>query len=238
MIVLFIETDGGPVTAVSDTAGLTWSRRKNVLYNSVQQLDEWYAVAPKVLNGDVITVSQTSSEYLAACAVAVSGANTTDPFDDNPSVPAAASGGNIAISTSNANDFIVGGYRVGLTASPTAGTGWTQDCGKYYLLVEHQFASAVQSGLVLAIGTGNGNEQVGIGEAIVAAIRPVVLSGAPMIGPLAAEAALALPMYAVLAVNLSVAISELQTALSTAGQWQATATAQATSIQAVLAGLA
>ena len=238
VIVLFIETDGGPVTAVSDTAGLTWSRRKNVLYNSVQQLDEWYAVAPKVLNGDVITVSQTSSEYLAACAVAVSGANTTDPFDDNPSVPAAASGGNIAISTSNANDFIVGGYRVGLTASPTAGTGWTQDCGKYYLLVEHQFASAVQSGLVLAIGTGNGNEQVGIGEAIVAAIRPVVLSGAPMIGPLAAEAALALPTYAVLAVNLSVAISELQTALSTAGQWQATATAQATSIQAVLAGLA
>ncbi len=237
VIVLFIESDGGPVTGVTDTAGLTWMRRKNVVFNGVQQFDEWYAVAPKALSGDVITVRQTYSEYLAACAVAVSGANTSAPFDDNPSVPATAAGTDISISTSNANDFVIGGYRVGLTASPTAGAGWIQDCGQFYLLVEHQFTSATQSALALTIGTGNGNEQVGIGDAIVAAIQPVALSGAPVIGPLAAAAALALPTYAVLAANASEAVSELESALSALGQWQAAMAAQAASIEAVLAGL-
>jgi hypothetical protein len=217
---------------------LTWTRRKNVVFGSVQQLDEWYAVSPKALDGDVITVSQTDPEYLAACAVAVSGANPSVPFDDNPSVPGSAAGGSVSISTGNANDFIIGGYRVGLTASPTAGAGWTQDCGTNYLLVEHQFTSAAQSGLLLTIGTGNGNEQVGIGDAIVAAIQPVALSGAPVIGPLAAAAALALPTYSVLAANASEAISQLESALSALGQWQAAMAAQATSIEAVLTGLA
>ncbi len=238
VIVLFIETNGGPVTTVSDTAGLTWTRRRSVVYGSVQQLDEWYAVAPTALSGDIITVSQTYSAYLAACAVAVSGANTSDPFDANSSVPAAAAGASASISTSNAADFVIGAYRVGATASPTAGAGWTQDCGKYYLLVEHQFTSAAQSGLVLTIGTGSGNEQVGIADAIVAAIRPVALSGAPVIGALTAAAALALPTYAVLAADMSAAISGLESVLGALGQWQAAMTAQATSIQVTLAGLA
>jgi hypothetical protein len=77
--------------------------------------------------------------------------------------------GDITLSTSNASDFILGAYRFSSTPSPTAGAGWTQISGADGQLVEYKIVSAVQSKLDIVIGTGSGNDNAGIGDAIMSA---------------------------------------------------------------------
>jgi hypothetical protein len=79
--------------------------------------------------------------------------------------PGSASGGG-TISTSSANDFIFAAYRMSSIQSPTAGDTWTQISGADYLLTEYEIVSSAQSRLISPIGTGNGNQTQGIGDAI------------------------------------------------------------------------
>ncbi len=146
-------------------------RKREQVSGGPYYLDVWYAVAPVALSAEAITVTLSAAlgspyPYCTVDIFGVSGANTSTIFDSNSSLPAAVQSGDVKLSTSNANDFILGAYRMATIPSPTAGTGWTQISGANYQLVEYQIVSSVQSSLDVAIGTGSGNDDAGIGDAI------------------------------------------------------------------------
>ena len=239
VLIAFVQTghsqeDGIP--SVSDAAGHTWSQRA-VAASTGDPLYEFWAIAPSALSGDTITVATTGgSTYLYAIAFGVSGADTANPFDASSALPVtSAANSAIQVSTSNANDLIFGGYR-GVNAA--VGPGWGTVQAGDNMLVEYLLVSAAQTDLAIPYGGGTSYVNGAIADAIVAAVKPVALAGAPVIGPLAAAAALALPTYATLAASTSEAISQLESALGALGQWQAAMAAQAASIEAVLTGLA
>jgi hypothetical protein len=119
-----------------DTAGLTWNERSSspVQEGSSEEVDEWWAVAPSPLSSDTISVGESgsSSHETVAIAIAISGANTTNPFDPansgNPYTNTGSSGtpSVSGVSTSNANDMIIAlaGYS-GTSTNETAASGYT-----------------------------------------------------------------------------------------------------------------
>src|SRR5579871_1089137 len=107
------------IASVSDTAGLTWHSRSNGAASGVQM---YWALAASALSGDVITVTYAASESAAVVgAIAINGANTSSPFDPNITTSLTSGfGGTVSgITTTNANDMLVGFYNNsgGLTAS-------------------------------------------------------------------------------------------------------------------------
>ncbi len=119
-------------TGVSDTAGLTWVKRQAIEYNAgAAALDEWYAISPGALTSDTITMTWAScSSSTRVYAFGINGANLTTPFDPNVSLPAQTSGilassTSVTVSTSNANDMLITGYRASLNGFATRPTGFT-----------------------------------------------------------------------------------------------------------------
>ena len=163
--------NGTSVSSVSDAAGLIWHQRA-VAGSGPQTIYEYYAIAANALSADAITVNFAgTASYVDLNAFGVSGANTSSPFDSNVSVPATPATSTGSITTSNANDLIIAGYRFGSNATPAAGAGWTaiNASGSYYLS-EYQIVSATQAGLVATASTGD--ENGGIVDAIVQASAP------------------------------------------------------------------
>jgi large repetitive protein len=158
VIVLDVVQNGSSVSTVTDTAGLTWHQRA-VTGSAGQTISEYYAIAPNALSGDSITVTTAgAASYMDLNAFAVSGANTASPFDNNLSTPVTAASSTAAVTTSNANDFIVAGYRFGSDATPAAGSGWTAiNAASGYYLSEYKIVSTTQAGLVATASTGDQN---------------------------------------------------------------------------------
>ena len=176
VIILDIVQNSASVSSVTDTAGLVWHQRA-VTGTGVQTIYEYYAIAANALSSDVITVNFAgAASYVDLNAFGVSGANTSSPFDSNVSVPATPAASTGAVTTSNANDFIVAGYRFGSDATPAAGSGWTaiNASGDYYLS-EYKIVSSTQAGLVATASTGD--ENGGIVDAIVQAVAPPPSAG-------------------------------------------------------------
>src|SRR5882672_843414 len=164
LIFVVAEMNGGPGVSVSDTAGLTWARQAQVYAGFFDQyLELWWAVAPAQLTSDTITITQTSSQFMTVDVFAVAGGDTASPFDG-----AAVTGtvDPLSITTTNANDFILGAFREALTPSPTAGAGWTQISGADYQLTEYQIVSTTQAGLSVSQTDGAGTANGGIAQAI------------------------------------------------------------------------
>jgi hypothetical protein len=167
VIIAAVTVNGTTVSSISSGHLNFTLRKREQVSGGSYYLDVWYAVAPVALSAEAITVTLSgSSAYCTVDIFGVSGANTSAIFDSNSSLPTAVQSGDVTLSTSNANDFIFGAYRFASTPSPTAGAGWTQISGANYQLVEYQIASAVQSKLDVVIGTGSGNDNAGIGDAI------------------------------------------------------------------------
>jgi len=102
VIIVVVETCCGTnVTSVTDDNGLTFTER--ISYTSQTELSggfggnqtlwEYYAIAPSPLNSDNITVVGDKCCYsvLGMQTFAISGANTVNVFDPNPSIPATVS---------------------------------------------------------------------------------------------------------------------------------------------------
>jgi hypothetical protein len=99
--------------------------------------------------------------------LAVKGANFTSPFDPNGSLPATAATGNVTLSTTNANTVVFAGYRQSSAGSPTAGSGFTGiSTGGCFSIAEYKVVSSAQASLNMALTTGNGDQNGGIGDAI------------------------------------------------------------------------
>ncbi|MDE1860637.1 MAG: hypothetical protein KGH72_02860 [Candidatus Micrarchaeota archaeon] len=192
------------VSSISDTAGLTWQKRSAVTQASdingyYNDLEVWYAIASNPLSNDAITahLSGTINEG-TIIAFGVSGANTTSPWDTNALLPVTTSNSagpaEIYISTSNANDILLGyvgndggssiplqsGSRdgwVGIANTNTVKTNGTIFWGSG---VGYQLAGSLQSSAELTLQRAESRNTyaenwIGIGDAM----RAGVQSGTP-----------------------------------------------------------
>lgn len=164
LIVIVVLGNIGPNTISSITGGgLTWALRTN---SPVSDIEIWTAPAASVLSGVTFTITPTGNSFMTADLFAISGYNTGSPYDGNASIPANSSTDPITISTDNAFDFIIGGFRFGVTASPTQGAGWTKISGANFTLTEYKIVSTAQSNLSVSVGTGAGDANGGIADAV------------------------------------------------------------------------
>ena len=119
VIALVTPIDTATVSSISG-GGLTWIKRVAFTITTssfdVASTEEWYAIAASPLTSQVITATLSGPATAATITIfAISGANTTTPFDVNVSLPATNSdvtGTSTAptvtgISTTNANTFLI-----------------------------------------------------------------------------------------------------------------------------------
>lgn len=163
------------VTSVT-SANVTFSKRVDQLVSNGicsssptnSCLSFWSGVASGALAGEIITVTLNASTGFMTCdAFAI---QNQAGFDTNVALPTVGNlGSNVpiaTISTSNANDMLLGLYRMSTTASPAAGTGWTAISGADYQLVEYQKVTATQTNATAPLGGGASDESAGIGDAV------------------------------------------------------------------------
>ncbi len=117
-------TSGTPtVSTVSSTSGLVWKRQAQVsgagyYAGQYEGAEVWYAVAPSALSAETVTITYSSANAVddgSYYLFALSGANTTTPFDPNSSLPGSAIGSgskdkgpfitSATVSTSSAGDY-------------------------------------------------------------------------------------------------------------------------------------
>jgi hypothetical protein len=166
-----VESSGYTISSVTSTPSLTWAQRASVPFSSGRHLETWYAVWSS--SGPItITITMTGSSSSAAVAFAVSGANMTSPFDGTPSSNTGTSASAItSITTTNANDFIIGALGVQGTPSLTTGSGFTlvrtQTAGTYRETSdEYKIVSTTQSGLTVGYSWSGSQEWAMIADAI------------------------------------------------------------------------
>lgn len=133
---------------------------------SGREVQLWYAIAATPLSACTITATANGSWTLTGItAMGISGANTSTPFDPNGASSGTATGVTSnptvsGISTSNANDILIGGVVAGGSGPPTAGAGFTQlwnsSAVTPVLASEYEVVSATQSGISLTFGGLNG----------------------------------------------------------------------------------
>jgi hypothetical protein len=124
------------------------------------------------LSNEAITVNFSGvAPVITVDVFAISGADTTIINDSNVALPntTVTSGNTVSLTTSNANDFLIGFYGFNSTANPTQGAGWTLISGANFFMTEYKIVSATQSGTVATIGTGDTDEAAGIADAVIAA---------------------------------------------------------------------
>ena len=166
LIVVDAASNGSGLTASGVTAtGLTFTKHSS--FGVSQTIERWSAVASSALSGVTITVTQTNQDFLAVTAYGISGANTSSPWDSGGPQTGTDP---ISITTVNANTMVIGTYKMNSTASPTAGTGFTQiaaDASSFHMS-EYKIVSATGTYSV-TLGTGAGDSQAGIVDAVVKA---------------------------------------------------------------------
>lgn len=160
------------VTVTGITGGsLTWTRRASQDNGSNTRIELWSAPATGAVSSEIYAVNFSgSSSFATADVFAFSGQDTSGtPFDSNASVPAKSATDPVSISTDNADDVIVACFRESSTANPTEGSGFTKISGADYLLTEYKIVAATQSSLSCAQGTGAGDSNGCIADALKAA---------------------------------------------------------------------
>lgn len=173
---------GVPDTAqsftVTDSASLTWTHRDTKTSGSGTsgtEISTWYAIASSPLSSDVVTVTWSTAFNAAMMVFGISGADTSAPFDSNSAIPATSAGSttapSVSISTSNANDMILGlvAQRGGTTL--TVGSGFSEVTPPSGSLAdgEYQVVSTTQSGLSVGFSSNHSYAWAMVGDAIVAA---------------------------------------------------------------------
>lgn len=179
------------VTSVDDIAatvsisggGLTWQQRGKATAVTGVVYTHW-AIASTPLSAATITATIGSREYFVLTAFAVSGVDTTNPFDPNLSTPAVNNGNSntasVSFTTATKNDFIIGSlYINGVPKSSIIGAGFTGistlSSGKMTGSVEYQ--NAANSGTytpTFALGTTINYWSI-VGDALVPASSGAII---------------------------------------------------------------
>jgi hypothetical protein len=117
----------GEAPTIASTPILTWTQRAVATYTNGVRVYTFYAVTAS--NGVFSITLTTEDSNLAVVVFGVSGSNTASPFDTaSPSTNSGVSNSaSASISTSNANDFIIGtlGVSVGSSLTVTKDSSFT-----------------------------------------------------------------------------------------------------------------
>jgi hypothetical protein len=83
VIIVIVGPNGGPITGVSGSSlgACTFRARTTGVGNAGHVLEEWFCVASSPLSNEVITATQTTSDFVTIDVFGISGANTSSPFD-------------------------------------------------------------------------------------------------------------------------------------------------------------
>lgn len=166
VIVVDIAPNGAPIVSVT-SSHLTFTRHAIVGSNPFT-LERWYAIAASTLSSEVITVTMTSAgPLLTAFAYGISGANTSSPWDSGG--PQTSGSDPLSITTANANTMVLATFRMGSTASPTAGSTFTSIAPiAGFAISEYKIVSSIGT-YSCTLTTGAGNANGVIVDAVVAA---------------------------------------------------------------------
>ena len=152
-IVVIVVVNGTSVNSVTG-AGLTFTRR--VTSGGLNPIEMWTAVSASPLNAEVLTVNLVAATtFIRANAFGIANVNTGSPFDSNASLPAnSTANADLTISTSNADDFIIGAFRSSAGA-PTGAPGapWITIQDVNFCLTYYRIVSATQTNLTVPKGT-------------------------------------------------------------------------------------
>jgi hypothetical protein len=124
-----------------------------------QIIETYYNCSASPLSSDSITVTDTSggNTYIEIQAFGISGAGTcpSSAFDPNGSLPASSTGGNLTISTTNADDLV---FMTTRSATGTPPAGWTAvQIGSFMSTYYHTYTSPQTSLSVPDGASSNGN---------------------------------------------------------------------------------
>lgn len=178
IIIVAEATQSGHVASVpTDTAGLGWISLKDYSTGQID-LHLYYAKATGALSSDTITCNFNPNARSSCVALGISGASLTTVFDSNSVLPCSAKGtstsSSCSISTSNADDVIVGFVVAGCDVPMTAGSGFTiihteTFCGPS-VGAEYKIVSSTQSSQPVTFALGSSSQGwVTIGDAIMQA---------------------------------------------------------------------
>lgn len=146
-------------------------------------VEEWSAVAEAAVM--VITVTFiASADYQGAIAFGVAGANTSSPFDPNPSIPPTPATGyvtslSVSVTTSFPNDMILGCFYSLYSGAPSPGTGYStiqsiQLATGAGVIAQYQLVSTRVTSFADGASSGQ-NYSVFIGDAIQARYTPLAV---------------------------------------------------------------
>lgn len=155
LIAVAILANSSTVSTVTDSAGLTYTKRSSG--GSPDVIEYWYAKSLGAHASDVITVTFVgTATFCSVAAFGISGCDTTNPFDTNAALPNHGNADPRSITTSNVNDMLLYMGRSS-TATNSAASGWTLILTGGFLLTQYQIVSATQSALSVSLGSGTSN---------------------------------------------------------------------------------
>jgi len=173
--IIIVQVAANNTNALSVASPTLGSFTRRALLGDHDDIEEWYAVSSTALTGEVITITYDNSGplFVSGCAFGVSGANTSTIWDSNSSLPAtSAASADPTFSTTNATTFVTATMRLSGTPTPTAGTGWTaiyNGSGAYFIS-QYKIFSSAQTGTTAPLGTGSGDENGSIVDALIPAV--------------------------------------------------------------------
>lgn len=158
IIIVWVFNDAatGGSSGITDTAGLSWTKRQTQNYGSggLFSMDEWYAISSGTLSGDTVSVAFSGAVNGRIVVFGISGANTASPFDADASIPAknstaASTTVSVTISTANTNDILIASSRWTTGASLTSRpSGFSQTVASGGVAdASHNIVTATQSGV-------------------------------------------------------------------------------------------
>ena len=125
VLYISIFVHSGTVSSITSNPNLPWTSRASVLLTGTDHLQTYYAIWSS--SGTITITIQTSGTNTVAEAFGISGANTTSPFDVTTPNSSTGTGtsASTSITTSNANDFIIGATGLESNSTPNCGSSFT-----------------------------------------------------------------------------------------------------------------
>ncbi len=168
---------------VPTATGLTFTQRGSTVSSTGSEVAAFYAIAT-TSGTRTITATTASANGIAIVAFGVSGANTASPFDTHAGIPATATGtgssASVTMSTTNANDFIIGGFAGTQGTAGSAGSGFTLiqtvnaagNTNNFQTGSEDKIVSSAQTNLAVTFTLTTASNWQGIADAIVSGSTP------------------------------------------------------------------
>jgi flagellin-like protein len=162
------------ITGVSSSGTSGWTQRARISADNDHWLETWYATRTTAGTTTItITMSSNNNGDCAAVAYGISGADLASPFDGNRRTNTGTNdgSGSVTISTSNANDFILGAIGVDNAPTLTTGSGFTlirsQAVGTSRITSdEYKIVSTTQSNLAVGYSFSSTEDWAMVVEAI------------------------------------------------------------------------